>query len=86
MTETVRRAIRVRLEALLENHEKAYENWLTDIKPKLNRTRQKQVEREFRKTIQAVKITVNWLKPFWERTGDVPTFVIRKEKKDNLAP
>lgn len=81
LTAGVKRAIRVRLEALLENEIAEYQRWQEVIKPKLNYTRQRQIEREFKKRIQAAKIVVHWLTPFWERTEDVPTFVVRKDKK-----
>lgn len=82
LTQTVRRAIRVRLEAILEEEEKTYQYWETTVMHKLNTTRQKQVAREFKKRIQAMKIVVHALTPFWERTTDVPTFVVRKQKKE----
>jgi hypothetical protein len=80
MTETVRRAIRVRLEVILQQEISCYEKWKTDVKHKLNVTRQKQVEREFLKKIQAAKIVVHWLTPYFERTEDVPLLVIKKKK------
>ena len=82
MTETVRRAIRVRLIAILDNEEAVYKRWEEMVKPKLNTPRQKQIEREFKKRLQAAKIVINWLTPFHERTEDVPTFVVRKDKKN----
>ena len=82
MTETVRRAIRVRLVAILDNEEAVYKRWMEIVKPNLNSTRQKQIDREFKKRLQAAKIVIHWLTPFWERTEDVPTFVVRKEKKE----
>lgn len=81
MTETVRRAIRVRLIVILENEEQMYTKWKENIKPTMNRTRQKQIEREYKKRMQAAKIVIHWLTPFYERTEDVPTFVVRKDKK-----
>jgi hypothetical protein len=80
MNETVKRAIRVRLKVILDNELKQLDYWRATIKPKLNTTRQKQIEREFLKKIQAAKIVIHWLTPFFERTDDVPTFVIRKNK------
>lgn len=84
MTETVRRAIRVRLIAILDNEDAVYKRWKEIVKPKLNSTRQKQIDREFKKRIQAAKIVIHWLTPFWERTEDVPTFVVRKDQKDYI--
>lgn len=82
ITETVRRAIRVRLQVILDIDLKRYEDWKEDIKPKLNYTRQKQIEREFRKRIQAYKITIHSLTPYFERLDDIPMFVVRKPKKE----
>lgn len=82
MNEGVKRAIRVRLETILENEESMYRWWLENVKHKLNRTRQKGVDREFKKRIQALKIVVYMLTPFGERTSDVPMFVV---KKDNIS-
>ena len=82
MTETVRRAIRVRLIVILETELKAYDRWKEIIAPKLNRTRQKQIDREFKKRIQAAKIVIHWLTPFYERTEDTPMFIVKKTKKE----
>lgn len=82
MSQTVRRAVRVRLQAILEEEEKTFEHWGTNVKHKLNKTRQEQVAREFKKRIQAYKITIHSLTPFWERETDVPTFVVKKDKKE----
>ena len=80
MTETVKRGIRVRLQIILDQEIKSFERWDEMIKPKMNLTRQKQVAREFKKRIQAMRIVVHILTPFFERVDDVPTFVVRKEK------
>lgn len=81
LTAGVKRAIRVRLEVILENEVQEYDRWKVVIRHQLNSTRQKQIEREFKKRIQAMKIVVHMLTPFWERTSDTPMFVVRKEKK-----
>ena len=80
MTETVRRAIRVRLEVIVSAEIQHYEKWKVEVRHKLNATRQKQIEREFKKRIQAGKIVLHWLTPYYERTDDVPTIVIRKQR------
>lgn len=82
MTETVRRAIRVRLLVILEDEERQYKRWQEHISPTMNRTRQKMIDREFKKRIQAYKITIHCLTPYYERETDVPTFVVRKPKID----
>jgi hypothetical protein len=80
ITETVRRSIRVRLISILDAEQKAHFYWSEHIKDKLNATRKKQVEREYNKRIQALKIVIYSLTPYLERTEDVPTFVVKKHK------
>lgn len=80
ITETIRRSVRVRLICILESEQAAHEHWRECIKDKLNATRQKQVEREYNKRIQALKIVIYSLTPYLERTEDVPTFVVKKIK------
>lgn len=80
ITETVRRSIRVRLLSILDAEQKAHTYWGEHIKDKLNATRKKQVEREYNKRIQALKIVIYSLTPYLERTDDVPTFVVKKPK------
>lgn len=79
ITATVKKALVVRLEHILENEEAMYRRWAETIKPKLNLTRQKQIEREFNKRIQALKIVINNLTPYFERTNEVPMFVVKKK-------
>jgi len=81
INETVKRAVRIRLQCILDEEIKSYERWKDKIRHTLNFTRQKQIEREFKKRIQAARITIHWLTPFQLREGDVPTFVIRKTKE-----
>lgn len=82
MNEGVKRAIRVRLQVILDHEIKSFDHWIEVIKPKLNRTRQKQIDREHKKRIQAMRIVIHMLTPYLERTEDVPTFVVRKDKKE----
>ena len=63
ITETIRRSVRVRLISILESELEAHRHWNEYIKHKLNATRQKQVEREYNKTIQALKIVMYSLTP-----------------------
>ena len=86
INETVKRAIRIRLQVILDEEIRSYDRWLDKIKYTLNLTRQKQVEREFRKRMQAAKIVIHWLTRFDERVNDVPTFVVRKKKAQKLLP
>lgn len=80
INETIRRSVRVRLICILESEEKAHFFWSENIRGKLNNTRQKQIQREYNKRIQALKIVIYSLTPYLERTDDVPTFVIKKSK------
>lgn len=80
LTQTVKRAVRVRLEAILAEEETCFNHWKENVRHKLNVTRQKMIEREFQKRIQAMKIVIHALTPFFERVNDVPTFVVRKDR------
>lgn len=82
INETIKRAIRVRLELVLEDQEKAFQRWEENIKHKMNKSRQLQIERKFNKIISALKIVIYWLTPYMERTDDEPTFVVKKDKKN----
>jgi hypothetical protein len=81
MNEGVKRAIRERLKIILEEEEKQLRYWEGTIRSKLNRTRQDHIERRFHKDIQALKIVIHKLTPFFERTDDIPMFVVKKEPK-----
>lgn len=81
ITESVRRSVRVRLICILESEQSAHLFWTENIRDKLNPTRQKQVQREYNKRIQALKIVIYSLTPYLERTEDVPTFVVKKPKQ-----
>jgi hypothetical protein len=80
VNQVVIRAVRVRLERMLENKEAPYRKWQEDIRPKLNKTRQRDIERHFQKTIQAYKIIIFDLTPYYERVGDPPAFVVNKNQ------
>ena len=81
INQTVIRAVRMRLERILENKESQYKHWQESVKHKLNETRRKQVERHFQKTIQAYKIIIFDLTPYYERVGDPPAIVVTKKNK-----
>lgn len=75
VTQTVMKAVKVRLEVMLENKEKQYAHWQEHIKHKLNPTRKKEVERNFKKIIQAYKICIFDLTPYFERAGEPPALI-----------
>lgn len=81
INQTVIRAVRVRLERILENKEKQYQHWNECVKHKLNATRQKGIQRHFEKTIQAYKIIIFDLTPYYERVGDPPAIIVTKKQK-----
>jgi hypothetical protein len=81
INQTVIRAVRVRLETMLQNKEAQYKSWQENVRHKLNKTRKRDVERHFQKTIQAYKIIIFDLTPYFERIGDPPAFVINKNQK-----
>lgn len=76
----VKRAIRERLLIILQEEEKQQQFWNDNVAPRLNTTRRKQVVREANKRIQALKIVIYMLTPFYERTEDVPS-IVRKASK-----
>lgn len=82
LNQGVKRAVRVRLEALLSEELESYKDWIDNWKPRMNRTRQRDVERNYNKRIQAFRITIYALTPYTERTHEIPTFVVRKDKKE----
>ena len=81
INEGVKRGIRVRLKIILDNEERQLSHWNDAIRHQLNATRQKQVEREFTKRIQALRIVLHMLTPFFERTTDVPSIIVKKKAK-----
>lgn len=82
INQTVIKAVRVRLERMLENKEIQYKRWEETVKHKLNPTRKKEVERHFQKVIQAYKIIIFDLTPYFERVGDPPAIVVTKKSKE----
>ena len=78
LTGTVRKAVRVRLEALLEVEEKSYERWKEIYAHKCTPTQRKIAERNFKKRIVAYKIVIWDLTPIYERSPEVPIFFERK--------
>lgn len=80
MNEGMKRAIRDRLSMILKEEEKSFAHWGDNIRHKLNRTRQAQVERRFHKEIQAFKIVIHKLTPYMDRTEDEPSIVVKKPK------
>lgn len=81
MNENVKRAIRERLKIILDEELRQFRYWEESLRSKMNHTRQDQVERRFNKDIQALKIVIHKLTPFFERTEDIPSIIVKKPKK-----
>ena len=81
MTEGTKKAVRERLKLILENEQKEFQYFEEAVKEKLNLTRARQVERRFNKRCQALKIVIYMLTPYMERTDDVPSIIVKKERK-----
>jgi len=77
---SVIRAVKVRLEYLLEEHERKYRFFEEHIAHKLNPTRVKNVRRRHQKVITAFKITIYELTPWKERTEEEPQLLKRGGK------
>ena len=73
LNETVKRAVRSRLEAILEAEQKKYDHWKEHVAHRLNKTRQKQIRQAFEKKIKAYNIVIYDLTHTYER-GIEPTF------------
>jgi hypothetical protein len=68
----VKRAIKVRLELLLEEQEKTYKHYLEFIKHRQTASRQAMVERAHKKKITALRIVLYMCTPHMERDSDMP--------------
>jgi hypothetical protein len=80
MNQSIKRACRKRLEVLLGEEEKSFEKWkeisaLERHKAVFTVTRKKQLERNFYKRINALKIVCWMLSDLGSRTGDLPEMV-----------
>lgn len=74
-----KRAIRERLEIILQEEEKNFKDWKESNRPnQINATRRKQVERNYNKRIQSLKIVIYYLTPYFDRDHDEPMFVVKK--------
>lgn len=82
---SVLRSIRVRLEVVLAEKEKSFNYWKDNNSHKLNVTRQKEIRRNFERSIQAMKIVIYDLTPFEERCDlPPPTIIIKKNDKPKI--
>ena len=78
ITKGVKLAIRDRLKMILEDEEEKYNHFKERVCHKLTATRRGQVERSFKKRIQAIRITIYILTPIEMRDDDIPVLFKRK--------
>lgn len=78
LNESVKRGVRVRLEAILEEHERRIVYWEEHCKDKMNTTRKKEARRNLEKIRASLKITIWYLTPIEERDYSPPTFLGKK--------
>ena len=78
ITKGVKLAIRERLKMILQDEEDKYNHFIERVSYKLTATRRSQVERSFKKRIQAIRITIYILTPMEMRDEDVPVLFKRK--------
>ncbi len=81
INKSVKRSISERLKIILAEYQEMYQFWQDNVKHKLNPTRQKDMERKYTKHIQAMKITIHFLTPFYEQIEDEPMFVVKKNRR-----
>lgn len=79
VNQTVIKAVKVRLETMLANKEAQFQHWKDRNEVLCTKTRAKEVRRHFEKTIQAYKIIIYDLTPYFERSHDVPIFFKRNK-------
>jgi len=84
MNKSIKHACRIRLEVLLADEERSFARWQDVTRRLMNATRQQQVERNYYKRINALKVVCWMLSDFGERTGDLPSLVTKRKK--DLAP
>jgi hypothetical protein len=80
MNKGVKRAVKLRLDVMLEEEERAFASWLDRCKRLLQKTRQQQIERNYLKRISALRIVCWMLSEMGDR-GDLPAMVIKRPKE-----
>jgi len=78
INKSVLKAVRIRLELILQERERKYEHWKEHIAQKVKATRRTEIRRRHEKTITALKIVIYELTPFEDREIDEPNLINRK--------
>src|ERR1700685_1612183 len=82
MNQGVKRAVKIRLEVMLEHEQSSLVAWEERCRKLINQTRQLQLERNYLKRISALKIVIWMLSEMGDR-GDLPPLVIARKKDFN---
>lgn len=77
VTRGVKLAVRQRLITILEDEIRSYNHWKDHVAGKMKTTRRIQVQRAFKKRLQAMRIVIYILTPREMRDGDMPTLFER---------
>jgi len=80
LNEGTKKAVRERLQIILNEELRQFKWWEDSVRHKLNQTRQRAVEARFNKEIQALKIVIHKLTPFMDRVEDEPSIIVKKKK------
>jgi hypothetical protein len=70
----VKRALTIRLQAILDHEVAGYNSWKERIAPKMKPTLASTIDRSHRQRIQALRIVIWMLTPTMERNDDFPGF------------
>lgn len=76
----IRRSLRLRLQLILEEEEKQLRHWNEVVRHNIRPSTAASIERKRVKHIQALKIVIHMMTPFYDRTEDVPSFIVKKDK------
>lgn len=77
VTKAVKLAVKDRLEVILSEEEQAYQHFKDYVQHRLKGTRRTQVQRAFKKRIQAYRIVIYMLTPYDKRMSDIPVLFER---------
>ena len=81
MNKSIKHACRSRLQVLLQDEETSLVTWHERHKKLINATRQKSVERNYHKRINALKVVIWMLSDYGQRDPDLPTLITKKPKE-----
>lgn len=79
MNASVKHAVKTRLDVMLEEEERAFTSWKERCERLLLKTRAQQIERNYMKRLNALKIVCWMLSPNGDR-GDLPPIVMKRQR------